>query len=61
MAAIMPVATRVERAVVSNLSCPNNAWMMRMSVPRYSRWVAKLWRSACRVTPFLIPAALAAS
>src|SRR6185437_102469 len=35
--------------------------MMRMSVPRSSRWVAKLWRSACSVTPFLIPAASAAS
>src|SRR5271156_6161673 len=35
--------------------------MMRISVPRSSRWVAKLWRSACSVTPFLIPAASAAS
>src|SRR5271154_1529111 len=33
--------------------------MMRISVPRSSRWVAKLWRSACSVTPFLIPAAFA--
>jgi hypothetical protein len=27
--------------------------MMRISVPRSSRWVAKLWRSACSVTAFL--------
>src|SRR5271165_3352842 len=35
--------------------------MIRISVPRSSRWVAKLWRSACSVTVFLIPAASAAS
>src|SRR5580693_5860867 len=35
--------------------------MMRISVPRSSRWVAKLWRSACSVRPCLIPAASAAS
>src|SRR5712692_9170893 len=35
--------------------------MTRISVPRSSRWVAKLWRSACSVTPFRIPAASAAS
>ena len=35
--------------------------MILISVPRSSRWVAKLWRSACSVTPFLIPAASAAS
>ena len=35
--------------------------MMRISVPRSSRCVAKLWRSACSVTFFLIPAASAAS
>ena len=29
-------------------------------VARSSRWVAKLWRNACSVTAFLIPAALAA-
>src|SRR6516162_9741232 len=28
---------------------------------RSSRWVAKLWRNVCSVTPFLIPAASAAS
>src|SRR5215467_13976377 len=37
------------------------AWMTLISVPRSSRWVAKQWRSACSVTPFLIPAASAAS
>src|SRR6516164_11178652 len=31
-----------------------------MSVPRSSRWVAKLWRNECSVTAFLIPAASAA-
>src|SRR6202047_2458478 len=35
--------------------------MKLISVPSSSRWVAKLWRSACSVTPFLIPAASAAS
>src|SRR4030088_1815549 len=35
--------------------------MIVISVPRSSRWVAKLWRSACSVTLFLIPAASAAS
>src|SRR4029077_19004928 len=35
--------------------------MSLISVPRSSRWVAKLWRSACSVTLFLIPASLAAS
>src|SRR6202171_1442745 len=35
--------------------------MNLISVPSSSRWVAKLWRSACSVTPFLIPAASAAS
>src|SRR5215472_16892802 len=35
--------------------------MTLISVPRSSRWVAKLWRSACSVTPFLIPAASADS
>src|ERR1700720_2573353 len=35
--------------------------MNLISVPRSSRWVAKLWRSACSVTPFRIPAASAAS
>src|SRR2546430_17375519 len=35
--------------------------MILMSVSLSSRWVAKLWRSACSVTPFLIPAASAAS
>src|ERR1700730_1441201 len=35
--------------------------MMRMSVPRSSKWVAKLWRSACSVTLFLIPAVSAVS
>src|SRR5260370_40197734 len=35
--------------------------MTLISVPRSSRWVAKLWRRACSVTPFLIPAASAAS
>src|SRR5713226_6104506 len=35
--------------------------MILISVPRSSRWVAKLWRSACSVTLFLIPAASAAS
>src|ERR1700738_1080534 len=59
--AIMAAATRVYRAVVSNLSWPKSAWMILISVPRSSRWVAKLWRSACSVTPFLIPAASAAS
>src|SRR5919106_1344834 len=31
--------------------------MMRMSVPRSRRWVAKLWRSECTVTGFRVPAA----
>src|SRR5439155_8254353 len=35
--------------------------MILISVPRSRRWVAKLWRSACSVTLFLIPAASAAS
>src|SRR5437868_3014111 len=35
--------------------------MILISVPRSSRWVAKLWRNACRVTLFLIPASLAVS
>src|SRR4029453_15295376 len=35
--------------------------MILMSVSLSSRWVAKLWRSACSVTAFLIPAASAAS
>src|ERR1700674_5741732 len=35
--------------------------MILISVSSSSRWVAKLWRSACSVTPFLIPAAAAAS
>ena len=35
--------------------------MILISVPRSSRWVAKLWRSACSVTAFLIPAASAAA
>jgi hypothetical protein len=35
--------------------------MNLISVRSSSRWVAKLWRSACSVTPFLIPAASAAS
>src|SRR3984893_5302231 len=35
--------------------------MILISVPRSSRWVAKLWRSACSVTPLRIPAASAAS
>jgi hypothetical protein len=35
--------------------------MILISVPRSSRWVAKLWRNACSVTGFLIPAASAAS
>src|SRR5271166_2362005 len=35
--------------------------MILISVPRSSRWVAKLWRSACSVTAFLIPAASTAS
>src|SRR5258708_30101473 len=35
--------------------------MTLISVPRSSRWVAQLWRRAGSVTPFLIPAASAAS
>src|SRR6516165_9383164 len=35
--------------------------MTRISVPRSSRWLAKLWRSACSVTPLRIAAASAAS
>src|SRR5258708_1695465 len=35
--------------------------MILISVPRSSRWVAKLWRNECSVTLFLIPAASAAS
>src|ERR1019366_1821971 len=38
----------------------SSAMMMRILVPRSSRWVAKLWRSACSVTLFLTPAASAA-
>jgi hypothetical protein len=34
---------------------------MRMSLPRSSRWVAKLWRSECRETVLRSHAALAAS
>ncbi len=44
-AEIMPVATRVYRAVVSSLWWPSSAWMTRMPTPRSNRWVAKLWRS----------------
>ena len=43
---------RVELVVMSR------AWMMRMSVPRSKRWVAKLWRSECTVTGTRMPAAL---
>ena len=35
--------------------------MMRISVPRSSRWVAKLWRSAGSVIAFLTPATSAVS
>src|ERR671918_2380365 len=35
--------------------------MMRMSVPRSRRWVAKLWRSECTVTGLRMPAASAVS
>jgi hypothetical protein len=28
--------------VLSSLACPSNTWMMRISTPRSSRWVAKL-------------------
>ena len=34
----------------SRLRWPSSAWMMRMSVPPSSRWVAKLCRSVCTVT-----------
>ena len=34
---------------------------LRSVLPPSSRWVAKLWRSVCTVTCFLIPAASAAS
>jgi Resolvase, N terminal domain len=40
---------------------PNSAWMVLTLVSRSRRWVAKLCRSACRLTLFLIPAASAAS
>ena len=29
------------------LECPSSIWMMRMSTPRWSMCVAKLWRSEC--------------
>src|SRR6516162_9623810 len=60
-AEIMPLATWALRTVVSILVCPNNAWMVLIWVFSSSRWVAKLWRNVCSVTPFLIPAASAAS
>jgi hypothetical protein len=37
------------------------AWISLISVPRSSRWVAKLCRSVCSVTRLRMPAALAAS
>jgi hypothetical protein len=40
---------RVARCRV-RLLWPSSAWMMRMSVPLSSRWVAKLCRSVCTVT-----------
>ena len=33
------------------------AWIIRMSVPFSSRWVAKLWRRKCEVTGLRMPAA----
>ena len=36
------------------------AWMILMSVPFSRRWVAKLWRSVCRVTRLSSPAAFVA-
>ncbi len=55
------VATPTIRAVDSSLSCPSNACYHAMSLPRSSRWVAKLWRSECRETVLRSPAAFAAS
>src|SRR5258705_500572 len=52
---------RVSRAVVSSLAWPSSTWMTRMSVSCSSRWVAKLCRSVCGDTRFLIPAASAAA
>src|SRR5712692_6983837 len=58
---IVVVATRVSSAVVSSLAWPSSTWMTRMSVSCSSRCVAKLCRSVCGDTRFLIPAASAAA
>ena len=46
---------------MSSLECPSRTWMTRISTSCSSRCVAKLWRSVCGLTRFLMPAASAAS
>lgn len=36
--------------VVFRFLCPMSCWMVLMSVPAWSRWVAKVWRKVCAVT-----------
>src|SRR5205823_1358997 len=43
------------------VSASSRAWISRISMPLSSRCVAKLWRSECRLTRFLMPAAAAVS